>query len=310
MSEFPEFPVKVEVAHSFAQGPEPWYAEPQQPLEGISDVVLIASGKGGVGKSTVTVNLACALQHQGLRVGILDADLYGPSIARMMDTDCALPENAAGHTMPACNYGVYTVSVANVIPPEAALVWKGPLVTQTLMQMFRDIAWPELDILLVDLPPGTGDIVLSILEQIPVTGSVLVTTPQQLAVADAARGVAMFHDLDIPVFGVVENMHQYICPCCGEMQALFPTGAAELLAHKKHIQYLGGIPLEPQGQRMADQGTPMFISQPESPVSRAFAGLAEHVVKAVNKEQAFRKRDSDAQVRADHTEFWEQLLDD
>ncbi len=310
MSNFPEFPVEVEVKGSVFNSNQPWYAEPQQALEGISDVVLIASGKGGVGKSTVTVNLACALQQQGLRVGILDADLYGPSIARMMDTDSELPVNEAGFTMPTQNHGVYTVSVANVLPPEAALVWKGPMVTQTLMQMFRDIAWPELDILLVDLPPGTGDIVLSIVEQIPVTGSVLVTTPQQLAVADAARGVALFHDLDIPVFGIVENMNQFICPCCGEAQDLFPAGAAQSLARKKYIQYLGGIPLEPEGQRMADNGTPMIISQPQSSAASAFTTLAQSVAQAVNKEQSFRKRDADPETRAAHEAFWENLLDD
>ncbi len=310
MRDFPEFPVEVEVNGNALNSAQPWYAEPQQALQGISDVVLIASGKGGVGKSTVTVNLACALQAQGQRVGILDADLYGPSIVRMMGTDSELPVNEAGFTMPTQNHGVYTVSVANVLPPEAALVWKGPMVSQTLMQMFREIAWPELDVLLVDLPPGTGDIVLSIVEQIPVSGSVLVTTPQQMAVADAARGVALFHDLDIPVFGIVENMNQFICPCCGEAQELFPSGAAQALARKKYIQYLGGIPLEPEGQRMADSGSPMVISQPQSALAAAFSTLAQSVTQAIVKERAFRERDADAQARAEHETFWENLLDE
>ena len=178
------------------------------------------------------------------------------------------------------------------------------------MEKFRDIAWPELDVLLVDLPPGTGDIVLSILEQIPVTGCVLVTTPQKLAVADATRGVAMFHDLDIPVFGLVENMNEFICPCCGEAQTLFPSGAARQLAERKHIPYLGGIPLEPEAQRMADNGTPMMISQPQAKASMAFAEVANSVSQALIREQAFRERDADPEARAAHQDFWENLLDD
>lgn len=309
MRELPEFPVSVQSAANAAAA-EPWYAEPQEPVEGIEDIVLVASGKGGVGKSTVTVNLACALSRTGKRVGILDADLYGPSITRMMGTETDLPIDGDGRSMPVQNHGVWTVSVGNVLPPEAALVWKGPLVSQALLQMFREVAWPELDILLVDLPPGTGDVPLTILEQIPVTGVVLVTTPQKLSVVDAARGVAMFHDLDIPVFGVVENMDRYICPCCDEVQELFPDGAAAALAERKHVKFLGGIPLDPEGQFFADSGMPLVISRPDGAAAQAFAKLAAEVDAAVDKERAFRVRDTDAQVRADHEEFWENLLDD
>ena len=152
MSNLSEFPVEVDAGKP-STGGEAWYAQPQEPLESIDDVVLVASGKGGVGKSTITVNLACALARQGKRVGILDADIYGPSITRMMGTNSELPQDDAGRTMPVQNHDVWTVSVGNVIPPEAALVWKGPLVTQALIQMFRDIAWPQIDILLVDMPP-------------------------------------------------------------------------------------------------------------------------------------------------------------
>lgn len=308
MTQITEFPVTIGTTTS-SDG-QPWYAEPQEPVAGIEDIVLIASGKGGVGKSTVTVNLACAMARAGKRVGILDADLYGPSITRMMGTDRELPTDAEGRAMPVENHGVWTVSVANVLPPEAALAWKGPLVTQALLQMFRAIAWPELDILLVDLPPGTGDVPLTILEQIPVTGAVLVTTPQKLSVVDAARGIAMFHDLDIPVFGVVENMSSYICPCCGEQQHLFPDGAAEALAQRKHVRFLGGVSLDPEGQLLADCGTPLVMSRPEGVVARSFVGLAAEVVIAVDKERTFRKRDMDAKVRAEQKTFWENLLDD
>lgn len=308
MTQITEFPVTI--GTTTRSDGQPWYAEPQEPVTGIEDIVLVASGKGGVGKSTVTVNLACAMALTGKRVGILDADLYGPSIARMMGTDRELPTDAEGCTMPVENHGVWTVSVANVLPPEAALAWKGPLVTQALLQMFRAIAWPELDILLVDLPPGTGDVPLTILEQIPVTGAVLVTTPQKLSVVDAARGIAMFHDLDIPVFGVVENMSSYICPCCGEQQRLFPDGAAEALAQRKHVRFFGGVPLDPEGQLLADCGTPLVMSRPEGVVAHSFVGLAAEVVIAVDKERTFRKRDKDATVRAEQKTFWENLLDD
>ena len=171
MSKLPEFPVLVQSGQGESIS-EPWYAEPQASVEGIENIILVASGKGGVGKSTVTANLACALALIGKRVGILDADLYGPSITRMMGTDTALPVNDNGKVTPVQNHGVWSVSVGNVLPPEAALVWKGPLAAQTMLDMFREVAWPELDILLVDLPPGTGDVPLTILEQIPVTGAV------------------------------------------------------------------------------------------------------------------------------------------
>lgn len=310
MSGLPEFPVAVEVNSSHAGNQQAWYAEPQAPVSGIEDIVLVASGKGGVGKSTVTVNLACALARAGKRVGILDADLYGPSITRMMGTDQDLPVDDEGRTLPLENHGVWTVSVGNVLPPEAALVWKGPLVTQALIQMFRDIAWPQLDILLVDLPPGTGDVPLTILEQIPVTGVLLVTTPQKLSVLDAARGIAMFHDLDIPVFGLVENMDSYLCPCCGDLQSLFPDGAAKALAGRKCVKFLGGVPLDPEGQTLADSGLPLVLSRPEGTVARVFAGLAAEVAGAVERERAFRARESSDEMWDAHETFWENLLDD
>ena len=309
MKQLPEFPIPVSPGRA-GTGTDPWYAEPQEPVAGIGDIVLVASGKGGVGKSTVTVNLACALQRLGKRVGILDADLYGPSITRMLGTDSDLPVDADGRAMPVRNHGVWAVSIGNVLPPEAGLVWKGPLVAQTLVQMFRELAWPELDILLVDMPPGTGDVALTILEQIPLSGALLVTTPQRMATVDAARGVALLHDLDIPVFGLIENMAHYVCPCCGEVQTLFPQGAAEDLAVRKHVKYLGGIPLDPEGQVCADRGEPLVVARPEGAVSAAFAGLAGEVVTALQRERAFRRRDADERARAEHATFWENLLDD
>ena len=304
-----EFPIPVRLGQAERHA-DPWYADPQEPVAGIGDIVLVASGKGGVGKSTVTVNLACALERLGKRVGILDADLYGPSITRMLGTDSELPVDAEGRAMPVCNHGVWAVSIGNVLPPEAGLVWKGPLVAQALVQMFRELAWPELDVLLVDMPPGTGDVALTILEQIPLSGAVLVTTPQRMSTVDAARGVALLHDLDIPVFGLIENMAHYICPCCGELQTLFPRGEAEALAARKHVKYLGAIPLDPEGQMCADRGDPLVVARPEGAVSAAFTGLAGEIDAALQRGRVFRRRDADEQARAEHETFWENLLDD
>ena len=309
MSGIKPFPIPVRIDGSELRT-DPWYVEPGEPLTGVRDVLLVASGKGGVGKSTVTVNLACALQQQGLKVGVLDADLYGPSVARMLGTDTALEQDAAGHTIPALGHGVYAVSVANLIPPEAALVWKGPLVAQTLVDMFRGVAWPELDLLLVDLPPGTGDVQLTILEQIPVTGVLLVTTPQRLAQVDAERGVALFHDLDIPVFGVVENMSHYVCPCCGELQPLFPDADVAAMARRKHVPYLGALPMDPEGQAMTDNGRPLVVSRPEGAVGLAFTVLAKAVVEALERERRQALRDADPSTRAAHEAFWERLMED
>ncbi len=304
-----DFPIPVTLGQA-ANAAQPWYAEPQEPVAGIGDIVLVASGKGGVGKSTVTVNLACALERLGKRVGILDADLFGPSITRMLGTGGELPADAEGRAMPLRNHGVWAASIGNVLPPEAGLVWKGPLVAQALVQMFRELAWPELDILLVDMPPGTGDVALTVLEQIPLSGALLVTTPQRLSTVDAARGVALLHDLDIPVFGLIENMSHTVCPCCGEVQPLFPEGAVEDLAARKHVRRLGDIPLDPEGQACADRGEPLVVARPEGAASAAFASLAQEVESALQRERAFRRRDADAQARAEHQMFWENLLDD
>ena len=288
----------------------PWYAEPGEPLDGVKDVLLVASGKGGVGKSTVTVNLACALQQQGLKVGILDADLYGPSVARMLGTTEELLQDAEGRTLPALGHGVHAVSVANVVPPEAALVWKGPLVAQTLVDMFRGVAWPDLDVLLVDLPPGTGDAQLTILEQIPVTGAILVTTPQRLAQVDAERGIALFHDLDIPVFGVIENMSHYVCPCCGKQQPLFPNADVPAMARRKHVSYLGALPLDPLGQTLADSGRPMVVTYKDGPVATAFYDLADAVSDGLARERRQSLRDADPATHAAHAAFWERLMEE
>lgn len=279
-----------------------------EPVAGVGEIVLVASGKGGVGKSTVAVNLACALQRLGLTVGLLDADIFGPSVASLLGTGEGLAVREDGWAVPNEHCGIHSVSVANVLAPEAAMPWKGPLVAQAVLQLFRDVAWPDLDVLIVDLPPGTGDVQLTILEQIPVVGAVLVTTPQRLSTVDAERGIALFHEHDIPVFGLVRNMGEYICPCCGERQPLFGAGPAAAVAQDAHVADLGEIPFDPGASTRAEAGTPLVAIEPEAPLAEAFFDLARKVMTALAREQrgrAHRLQDAD-----DQEAFWERLLED
>ncbi len=301
------FPFRVEVVENPPQSESTAAAG----ITGVREVVLVASGKGGVGKSTVAVNLGCALSMRDRRVGVLDVDLYGPSVARMLGVGGhPVSYNDEGRVVPMRRHGVYCLSAGSVLPPEASLVWKGPLITQTVLQLIYDTAWPDLDLLLVDLPPGTGDIPLTLLERVPISGAAVVTTPQRLAVADADRAITMFHQRDIPVFGVIENMKGYVCPCCGELQSLFPEGELDRLLRRRHIPYLGGIPLSPAGQDLIDDGVPLVVADPEGPVGRAFHESAALVEAALEREIKIRERDRDEHARQQHQDFWERLLDD
>ena len=278
----------------------------KRPVAGAGKIVLIASGKGGVGKSTVAVNLACALAGKGMKTGLLDADLYGPSVQRMMGTSDELRLNAEGNALPEYSHGVHSLSMGNLTPPESPVTWKGALVAQALLQLFYEVAWPDLDVLVVDLPPGTGDIQLTILEQIPVSGALVVTTPQELAVADAERAIIMFHDHGVPVFGLVENMNEYICPCCGERQELFPSGSAGKLAGRHHVAMMPGIPLDPAAQEFADTGEPLVVSAPKSAAAQVFDELADKVLQALSREEEAEKLR--ARETAEAAEFWNGLL--
>lgn len=283
-------------------------AEPVEAVPGASEIVLVASGKGGVGKSTIAVNLACALQRLGLAVGLLDADLFGPSVARMLGSGEGLLARDDGRAAPALSHGVHSVSIGNLLAPEAAVPWKGPLVAQAIVQMFREVAWPDLDVLLVDLPPGTGDVPLTILEQFQVTGAVVVTTPERLSTVDAERAVALFHEHDIPVFGVVRNMGTYVCPCCGERQPLFETADPVPVARNAHVADLGAVPLEPRGAVCADRGTPIVIAEPDGAVAAALSDVARKVMAALVREQRARAKRSKSAAATQA--FWERLLDD
>lgn len=293
---------------SFLEKRESFDKNAPEPVPGVGEIVLVASGKGGVGKSTVAVNLACALQRLGLAVGLLDADIFGPSVAGLLGTGEGLAVGEDGRAVPNERHGVHSVSVANILAPEAAMPWKGPLVAQAVAQLFRDVAWPNLDVLVVDLPPGTGDVQLTILEQIPVAGAVVVTTPQRLSTVDAERGIALFHEHDIPIFGVVRNMGEYVCPCCGEHQPLFDAGAVTAVARDSHVADLGNIPFEPGASACADAGAPLVVAEPEGTLFRAFLDLGELVMAAIAREQrgrARRLKETDEQQA-----FWEHLLDD
>jgi ATP-binding protein involved in chromosome partitioning len=260
------------------------------PVAGVREIVLVGSGKGGVGKSTVAVNLAVALAQAGKRCGIVDLDLSGPSVARFLGTGAAPELGEDGLAIPRRCHGVQVISVADMIPPEQAVAWKGPLVAQAVEQLIREVAWDDLDILVADMPPGTGDVLLTVLEQIPVTGAVVVTTPERMATIDAERAVALFHEHDIPVFGILRNLAEYICPCCGERQPLFEPGDAADVARRKHVTDLGAIPADPGAARLAEGGTPMAAADPQGATGQAFAALAGRVCEAIERENAGMKR--------------------
>ena len=256
------------------------------PVAGVRDIVLVASGKGGVGKSTVAVNLAVALARPGVRIGIVDLDLGGPSVARLTGVDEVPELRPDGMAVPPQRHGLRVVSLAGMIPPEQALAWRGPLVAQAVAQLFREVAWPDLEVLVVDLPPGTGDVLLSVVEQIPVTGAVVVTTPERMASVDAERAVGLFHEHDIPVFGIVRNMAEYVCPCCGERQALFESANTDDVARRTHVADLGSIPADLNAARQAGIGVPIMAAAPEGAAGQAFDRLAGAVMKSIGREHA------------------------
>ncbi len=249
----------------------------QLDVPGISKIIAVASGKGGVGKSTTSVNLALALSELGLRVGLLDADIYGPSIPKLMGVS-GKPEVLEGRVMkPMEAYGIKLMSIGFLVDEETAMIWRGPMVTSALNQMLREVAWGELDVLVVDMPPGTGDVQLTMAQKVPLTGSVIVSTPQDLALLDARRGTAMFQKVSIPVIGIIENMSHFICPDCGSRHEIFGHGGAREEAQKLQVPFLGEIPLTMELRVQSDQGRPVVIAHPESAVAQAYLTIAEHI---------------------------------
>ncbi|HEX6728331.1 MAG TPA: Mrp/NBP35 family ATP-binding protein, partial [Nitrospira sp.] len=246
-------------------------------IPGVKHVVAISSGKGGVGKSTVSANLACALALAGAKVGLLDADLYGPNIPMMMGSTTG-PEQKDGKILPVENYGVKLISMAFLVPEETALVWRGPMVHQYLQAFFRDVLWGELDYLLIDLPPGTGDVQLSLSQMVPLAGAITVTTPQEVALYDVRKGMAMFQKVNVPLLGIVENMSHFICGHCGERTEIFSYGGGERAATKVGVPFLGRIPIDPAIRDGGDTGHPIVVANPDSPQAAAFRDIAKKIM--------------------------------
>ena len=246
-------------------------------LPGVQSIIAVASGKGGVGKSTVTSNLALALSRQGLRVGILDADIYGPSQPRLMGI-AGRPQSIDGKRIrPMAGYGIKVMSIGFMVDEERPMIWRGPMVQGALEQLLRDVEWGELDVLLVDMPPGTGDVQLTMSQRVPLRGAVIVSTPQDIALIDARKGLNMFRRVDVPVLGFIENMSWFACPKCGERTEIFAHGGAEQAAAAMQVPFLGGIPLHLSIRETSDQGLPVVATMPDSAEAQAFVAVAERL---------------------------------
>lgn len=245
-----------------------------EPLEGIKNVVAIASGKGGVGKSTVAANLALALAAEGASVGLLDADIYGPSQPRMLGIS-GRPESPDQRTIdPMTGHGIQSMSIGYLIEEDTPTIWRGPMVTQALEQLLRDTNWRSVDYLVIDLPPGTGDIQLTLAQRIPVSGAIVVTTPQDVALGDARKGLRMFERVEVPVLGIVENMSVYVCPGCGREEAIFGEGGGERMAAEYGVAFLGRLPLAREIRADADAGLPTVARDPDGALARGFRETA------------------------------------
>ena len=260
-----------------------------QLLPGVKNIIAVASGKGGVGKSTTTANLALALAAEGARVGVLDADIYGPSVPMMFGVD-GKPESVDGKTMtPLENYGVQLMSIGLLLNnPNEAMIWRGPMATQALEQMLRQTNWDNLDYLLIDLPPGTGDIQLTLSQRVPMTGAVIVTTPQDIALLDARKGIKMFEKVGVPILGLVENMAMHVCTNCGHVEHIFGQDGGKNLAAEWNMDFLGSLPLSMHIRAQADSGKPTVVAEPESEPSLIYKKLARDVaVKIAQKSKDF-----------------------
>jgi ATP-binding protein involved in chromosome partitioning len=255
----------------------------RQEIPGVRNVVAVSAGKGGVGKTTVSVNVALALLQAGARVGLLDADVYGPNVPIMLGLR-GQPTSAGERIVPLTGHGLRAMSIGLILKPDQAVVWRGPMLSGAIRQFLYDVEWGQLDYLVVDLPPGTGDAQLSLAQSIPLTGSVIVTTPQDVSIADVSRGIQMFRQLKVPVLGVVENMSGFVCSHCGETTDIFGRGGGRELAQRYRVPYLGEIPLDPRIRIGGGEGQPIMVAAPDSPVSAVFRQVASHIAAEVSKE--------------------------
>ncbi|NUN60704.1 MAG: iron-sulfur cluster carrier protein ApbC [Burkholderiaceae bacterium] len=264
------------VAHAVQRG--------VQLLPGVKNIVAVASGKGGVGKSTTAANLALALAAEGARVGLLDADIYGPSQPMMMGIS-GRPESLDGKTMePLVNHGVQVMSIGFLVDPDQAMIWRGPMATQALEQLLRQTNWKDLDYLIVDMPPGTGDIQLTLSQRVPITGAVIVTTPQDIALLDAKKGIQMFEKVGVPILGIVENMAVHVCSNCGHAEHIFGEGGGRRMAQDYGMDYLGALPLAMQIRLQADSGQPTVVAEPEGEVAQIYKKVARDVAAKIARQ--------------------------
>ena len=259
--------------------------KPRDLAPGVKNIIAVASGKGGVGKSTTAINVAISLGLQGLKVGILDADIYGPSLPRMIDVN-EKPKSHDGKTLePIQKYGLKCMSIGFLVPEDTPTIWRGPMVMSALQQMLKDVAWGNLDALVVDMPPGTGDAQLTMSQRVPLAGAVIVSTPQDIALLDARKGLNMFKKVNVPVLGIVENMSTFICPKCGEPTEIFGTGGAKQEALRLGVDFLGGIPLHKDIRTTSDDGTPIVLEFPDSIHSKSYRDIASAIWKNASKQR-------------------------
>ena len=254
----------------------------KESIPGVKNTIAVASGKGGVGKSTVAVNLAASLARSGAKVGLLDLDIYGPSIPTMMGVNEPIQMTQGGRMIPVVNYDIKMISVGFVLEEDAPLIWRGPLVMQIVKQFLKDVEWGELDYLMIDLPPGTGDAQLTLAQTIPLTGAVVVTTPQDISLIDARRAITMFEKITVPVLGIIENMSYFLCPHCGKKTEIFSSGGGEKTSQKYDIPLIGNIPIDTEIRAGGDAGKPIVISNPESPQSVEFGTIAGAVASMIS----------------------------
>jgi ATP-binding protein involved in chromosome partitioning len=271
--------------HAHSPGARHAGPAPKAGVPGVDAIVAVASGKGGVGKSTTAVNLALALKANGLRVGILDADIYGPSMPKLLGLH-GRPETVGRTLKPMDGYGIKAMSLGFLVEEETPMIWRGPMVVSALSQMLREVAWGELDILVVDMPPGTGDAQLTMAQQVPLAGAVIVSTPQDLALIDARKGLGMFQRVDVPVLGIVENMSYFVAPDTGKRYDIFGHGGARREAERLGVPFLGEIPLDMEIRETSDTGRPIVVSNPQSIHAAVYREIATRVWNGVQRERA------------------------
>jgi ATP-binding protein involved in chromosome partitioning len=256
----------------------------RQEIPGVKNIVAVSAGKGGVGKTTVSVNVAIALAQAGARVGLLDADIYGPNVPIMMGLHDQPQAGESGKMLPLSAYGIEVVSFGTILKPGQPVMWRGPMLAKAMREFLYEVEWGPLDYLVIDLPPGTGDIQISLAQSIPLTGAVIVTTPQDVSIADVSRGIQMFAQLRLPVLGVIENMSGFVCPHCGERTDIFGSGGGRELAERNGLRFLGAIPLDPGVRVGGGEGQPVMAAAPTSLTGRIFRGVAELIAAEVSKE--------------------------